>query len=111
MVTGGNSGIGFESAKELKNKGATVIITGRNPEKVNAAASELGVKGLVADVLDLSAIDAAVEQVVADLEGIGVATSPSGAAGIAALLDPMRGKRFGLDASSRVLCYISEGPA
>lgn len=72
VVTGGNSGIGFESAKELKNKGATVIITGRNPEKVNAAASELGVKGLVADVLDLSAIDAAVEQVKNEFGGVDI---------------------------------------
>ena len=63
VVTGGNSGIGYSTAKKLKEDGATVIITGRSAEKVNAAANELGVKGIVADVLDLSAIDAAVNQV------------------------------------------------
>ncbi|MCI4669197.1 MAG: SDR family oxidoreductase [Bacteroidia bacterium] len=63
VVTGGNSGIGYSTAKKLKEDGAKVIITGRSTEKVNAAAAELGVKGITADVLDLSAIDAAVEEV------------------------------------------------
>lgn len=63
VVTGGNSGIGYSTAKKLKEDGATVIITGRSAEKVNTAATELGVKGIVADVLNLSAIDAAVHQV------------------------------------------------
>lgn len=63
VVTGGNSGIGYASAKELKEKGAEVVITGRNAERVNAASQELGVKGIVADVSDLSAIDDLVAQV------------------------------------------------
>ncbi|MEH6457654.1 MAG: SDR family oxidoreductase [Cocleimonas sp.] len=63
VVTGGNSGIGYETAKYFKNAGANVIITGRSAEKVATAATELGVKGIVADVIDLSAIDALVEQV------------------------------------------------
>ena len=63
VVTGGNSGIGYSSAKKLKADGATVIITGRSAEKVQNAAAELGVKGIVADVLDLSAIDNAVDQI------------------------------------------------
>ncbi|MGR3810387.1 SDR family NAD(P)-dependent oxidoreductase [Jiulongibacter sp. NS-SX5] len=53
VITGGNSGIGFASAKEFKKNGATVIITGRNKEKVKKAAEELGVKGVVADVVDI----------------------------------------------------------
>lgn len=63
VVTGGNSGIGYASAKELKSQGANVIITGRDSEKVAAAANELGVKGIVADVKNLTAIDGLVEQV------------------------------------------------
>ncbi|AWW29219.1 short-chain dehydrogenase [Echinicola strongylocentroti] len=63
VVTGGNSGIGYSTARKLKEDGATVIITGRSAEKVGAAALELGVEGIVADVLDLSAIDAAVSQI------------------------------------------------
>jgi len=63
VVTGGNSGIGYASAQELKAQGAEVIITGRSHERVEAAAKELGVKGLVADVSDLNALDKLVKQV------------------------------------------------
>ncbi|GGF40885.1 SDR family NAD(P)-dependent oxidoreductase [Echinicola rosea] len=63
VVTGGNSGIGYATAKKLKEEGANVIITGRSEEKVRTAAAELGVTGITADVLNLTAIDAAVTQV------------------------------------------------
>lgn len=63
VVTGGNSGIGYASAQKMKEQGATVIITGRDANKVAIAADELGVKGIVADVSDLSAIDELVSQV------------------------------------------------
>jgi len=63
VITGGNSGIGYATAKDMKAKGADVIITGRNKERVDAAAKELGVDGLVADVSDLKQIDELVEQV------------------------------------------------
>lgn len=63
VVTGGNSGIGYASAKELKEQGAKVIITGRSAERVQAAAQELDVKGIVADVSDLGAIESLVSQV------------------------------------------------
>ncbi|WP_207429447.1 SDR family NAD(P)-dependent oxidoreductase [Pedobacter sp. SYSU D00535] len=63
VITGGNSGIGFATAKAFKEQGAQVIITGRSAEKVEEAASKLGVNGVVADVADLSQLDSLVEQV------------------------------------------------
>ncbi|MEL6675256.1 MAG: SDR family oxidoreductase [Bacteroidota bacterium] len=63
VITGGNSGIGYSTAEELKAQGAEVVITGRSQERVEAAAQELGVRGLVADVSDLGQIDALVEDV------------------------------------------------
>nr|WP_222845792.1 SDR family oxidoreductase [Flavilitoribacter nigricans] len=66
VITGGNSGIGYASARDLKAKGAHVIITGRSAEKVKQAAADLGVQGIVADVSDLSAIDNLVAQIKAD---------------------------------------------
>ncbi|MEO7426130.1 MAG: SDR family oxidoreductase [Fibrobacteria bacterium] len=56
VITGGNSGIGYATAKLMKEAGATVVITGRNAEKVRGAADELGVKGFVGDVSDVAAI-------------------------------------------------------
>jgi NAD(P)-dependent dehydrogenase (short-subunit alcohol dehydrogenase family) len=52
VITGGNSGIGLATARELKQQGARVIIIGRKPEAVAAAAREIGgdTLGLVADV-------------------------------------------------------------
>lgn len=49
LVTGGNSGIGYATAQELKAQGATVIITGRRQEAIEAAAAQLGISGLIAD--------------------------------------------------------------
>jgi NAD(P)-dependent dehydrogenase (short-subunit alcohol dehydrogenase family) len=63
VITGGNSGIGYATAAEFKAQGAEVIITGRNAERVEAAAKELGVKGLVGDVSNLNHIDKLVEDV------------------------------------------------
>jgi NAD(P)-dependent dehydrogenase (short-subunit alcohol dehydrogenase family) len=57
VVTGGNSGIGYATAQELKAQGAEVIITGRRQEAVGAAADRLGVIGLVSDQSNLSAIE------------------------------------------------------
>lgn len=72
VITGGNSGIGYASAEVLKNKGARVVITGRSADKVQRAAAELGVRGIVADVSDLDAIDRLVEEVKADYGKIDV---------------------------------------
>ena len=72
VVTGGNSGIGYASAKELKDQGATVIITGRNSEKVQAAAKELGITGIVADVSRLSAIEHLVAQVKEEVASVDI---------------------------------------
>ncbi len=63
VITGGNSGIGYSTAKKFKAEGATVIIIGRSTEKINTAAKELGVKGITADVSNLSTIDIAVNQI------------------------------------------------
>ncbi|AOM79565.1 SDR family oxidoreductase [Pedobacter steynii] len=57
VVTGGNSGIGYATAIELKAQGAEVIITGRRKEAVETAAQELGVTGLVADQASLTDIE------------------------------------------------------
>lgn len=72
VVTGGNSGIGYATAQQFKDQGAQVIITGRSAEKVKEAAEALGVKGIVADVSSLSAIDELVSQVKNEYEKVDV---------------------------------------
>ena len=41
IVTGANSGIGYETALALAGKGATVIMACRNLDKANAAADQI----------------------------------------------------------------------
>jgi len=63
VITGGNSGMGYATAKKFKDLGANVVITGRNKQAVENAANELGVTGLVADQANLGDIDTMVGQV------------------------------------------------
>ncbi len=48
LITGGSSGIGFELAAVLLERGAHVLITGRKASKVEQAIAELSPKGPVA---------------------------------------------------------------
>jgi NAD(P)-dependent dehydrogenase (short-subunit alcohol dehydrogenase family) len=65
VITGGNSGIGFATAKELKNHGARVVIIGRNSEAIGRAARELGgdTLGITADVSRVADLDLAFQTI------------------------------------------------
>ena len=63
VITGGNSGIGYATAKEFVAQGATVVITGRDEALLSNVSKELGVTGLVSDQSNLTAIGKLVEDV------------------------------------------------
>jgi NAD(P)-dependent dehydrogenase (short-subunit alcohol dehydrogenase family) len=56
IVTGGARGIGFETAKALKENGATVVIVDINAELGAKASKELGVGFLQADLTQLDQV-------------------------------------------------------
>lgn len=56
LVTGGSLGIGKETARQLIQKGAKVVITGRNRERIESAAKEIGAIAQVFDMQDTDAI-------------------------------------------------------
>ncbi|KUJ60761.1 short-chain dehydrogenase [Flavobacteriaceae bacterium CRH] len=66
VITGGNSGIGYATAKQLKEQGATVIITGRRKEAIEKAAQDLGVTAIVADQSNITDIENLALKVKAD---------------------------------------------
>jgi NAD(P)-dependent dehydrogenase (short-subunit alcohol dehydrogenase family) len=83
VVTGGSSGIGYATAKKIRELGAKVIITGRNPEAVEKAAKEIGAVGLVADQASLGDIDSLVERAREELGGVDVLFINAGVAAFA----------------------------
>jgi NAD(P)-dependent dehydrogenase (short-subunit alcohol dehydrogenase family) len=83
VVTGGSSGIGYATARKIKELGAKVIITGRNPEAVDKAAGEIGAVGLVADQASLGDTDALVEFAKEELGGVDVLFINAGIAAFA----------------------------
>lgn len=81
FVAGGTSGINLGIAKRLAQLGAKVAVVGRNPEKAQNAAREIGdgALGLSADVRDYAAIRGALETVASEFGKLDIVVS--GAAG------------------------------
>ena len=65
LVTGGTSGIGLGTAKELAEQGAQVFITGRRQAELDAAVAEIGAAatGIRADASVLADLDAVYAQI------------------------------------------------
>ena len=80
VITGGNSGIGLASAKLFAREGASVIITGRRAEAVDAAVAEIGPRalGLVGDVADLSHHEAIAQTVGSRFGGLDIYMANAG---------------------------------
>lgn len=58
VVVGGSAGIGLGTARRARAEGAEVIVTGRNPERLERAAQELGARGSAAfDATDPSELE------------------------------------------------------
>jgi NAD(P)-dependent dehydrogenase (short-subunit alcohol dehydrogenase family) len=83
LVTGGMRGIGYETARVLRSRGASVAITDIDPEGVQRVAAGLGAEGalgLVSDVRDEDAVRAAVDQTVSRFGGIDIVIANAGVA-------------------------------
>lgn len=59
LLTGGTAGIGQAMARQLKTKGARVLLTGRDPARLAAMAAE-GFDTLAADLSNAAGVDALV---------------------------------------------------
>lgn len=78
LVTGGGSGIGYATAKFLSEKGNRVVISGRNAEKLEKAAKELGLNYIVCDVTDANAVRSLVAKLEANYNDLSVLINNAG---------------------------------
>lgn len=64
LVTGGTAGIGFACARLLAREGASVIVTGRDARRGEAAAAEIAgtVRFVQADLSDMESVRSLVQQ-------------------------------------------------
>lgn len=79
LVVGGSAGIGLATARQARAEGADVILTARNAERLDAAASELGaVRSAAFDATDPEALAAFFDTVTERLDHVMVtAGAPS----------------------------------
>ncbi len=82
LVTGGNGGIGFATAKLFIAEGAHVYITGRRQEKLDSAVKQLGpnATGVQGDVASLGDLDRLFAQIKREKGKLDVVFANAGAA-------------------------------
>jgi NAD(P)-dependent dehydrogenase (short-subunit alcohol dehydrogenase family) len=61
LVTGGASGLGAETARELARRGAKVTVLDRNGDGAKAVAAEFGGLGIACDITSTESIVAALD--------------------------------------------------
>jgi len=78
FLTGGSAGIGLATAKALVKKGADLMISGRDKEKLVRVSNELNCKFIVLDSSDFKEIETQVKEVIDTLGGIDVLINNAG---------------------------------
>ncbi len=87
VVTGGAGGLGLAIAGQLRAEGADVALLDINTKAVEDAAAQLKCSGFACDVTDPTAVEATVNEIVAQFGGIDILISNAGAAHQGALMD------------------------
>jgi 3-oxoacyl-[acyl-carrier protein] reductase len=78
LVTAASSGIGFGIAQALAAEGASVAVSSRTPDRIEAAAGKLGARPYVFDSMDLDAAPGLIDAVEADLGPLSILVTNTG---------------------------------
>jgi gluconate 5-dehydrogenase len=83
LITGSSTGIGFALARGLAQAGATVVLNGRDTDKLSHAALQLAQEGIHAhavpfDVSDALAVEAGIAKIEADIGAIDILINNAG---------------------------------
>ena len=80
IVTGGNAGLGYATAKKLCDKGIITYVNGRNEEKTNKACEELGenARPFILDLNNLKEIPSAIEKIANEAGSIDILVNNAG---------------------------------
>ncbi|CCE04541.1 putative short-chain dehydrogenases/reductases (SDR) family protein [Bradyrhizobium sp. STM 3843] len=83
LITGGSSGLGLATARRFIEEGALVAITGRDADRLAAAAKQLGSRALalVADATDIAATEEAIATAAAQFGRLDIVFANAGIPG------------------------------
>jgi NAD(P)-dependent dehydrogenase (short-subunit alcohol dehydrogenase family) len=81
LITGGNKGLGLESARRLIGLGHTVYLGARDTERGSAAAASVGARFVQLDVTDDASVDAAAARILAEEGHLDVLVNNAGITG------------------------------
>jgi NAD(P)-dependent dehydrogenase (short-subunit alcohol dehydrogenase family) len=95
LVTGGSSGIGLAIARMLRGEGFELTVASRRPERIEAAAAELGATAVAADVSDAAACERLVAEHRARFGRLDVLVNSAGI-GIAGRVEDLSAKHLDL---------------
>ena len=111
LVTGSSQGIGLALAKGLADAGATVVLNGRDPKKLEAAAKEIpGAQVLAFDVTDHAAARAAVDGFEAEFSAVDILVNNAGMQ-FRAPLEDFPADAFNLLLQTNVMSVFNVGQA
>ena len=102
LITGANKGLGYETARQLIDRGHVVYVGARDVERGRSAASELGGHFVQLDVTDEASVEAALA-VIADREGrLDVLVNNAGISSSVDVSGPEASRVFDTNAVGRV---------
>ena len=114
LVTGGGSGIGLATAKAFAAEGATVVVAGRDEQRLASAVKEIGdaASAVTVDVTDSASVARMVATVVERHGGLDVAVNNAGILGspapVADLDEDAFGAVIGTNLTGTWLCLKHE---